>query len=89
MKKLLVGIFAVVLAIGAVAFTTDKSPKFVDYYFPTNSSGVAQTTTTLYTSDQWGCTDGNAYCAKAYSSYTFSSPNYSASGTLNATFFKP
>ena len=92
MKKFLFGIFALILAFGAVAFTKpERSVKAGSYWFQLDASGNPQTTTVqpmLNTTDPYACPGGSVYCARAYSSYQTiagSPVKYQASGTAGTT----
>lgn len=94
MKKAIYGLAAIVIAVAAFAFTNVE--KRVNYYwFPLNeTSGAAQTLSSLPTyqaSDPTGCNDVNKYCEGGFTSYSYNSQTgiYSAVGSPSITDFKP
>ena len=95
MKKIGIGLTAIVLAVSAFAFSNaDKEPKFVSYYwFQTLSDGTVINATAVppfQATDPNDCHVGNIGCSKAYSSYQQLGPNnYAPAGTLEATHKKP
>lgn len=76
---------AAVLAIGGAMA---KNFKATTYWFPTNSSGVAQSTSTLHTSNYLGCSDAGDDCIKEYSSYSIVGGQYQPSGTELSSYAK-
>jgi len=98
MKRKIIGLVVVVLAISFSAFTTrvetEKNKKFGTYYwFPTDPVGNPQTTAGLYyqSNDPYVCsfTGMGYYCAAAYTSYTQDVYGYHASGYLVLQHFYP
>ena len=90
MKKLSMGLLAVVLAIGAAAFTPSANDAFTNYYwFQTQSDGTvinASTVPPLQATDAFGCSVNGTGCSKAYDSYIMVGPNnYAPSGTVRIT----
>ena len=87
MKKLSIGLMAIVLAIGAAAFTAPGNDAFTDYYwFQTQADGTVINATSvppLQSTDAFGCSLNGVGCSKAYDSYTMVGPNnYAPAGTL-------
>src|SRR5882757_6531627 len=98
MKRKIIGLAVVVLALSFSAFTnhveTEKNKKFGSYYwFPLDPvSGVPQTSPTLtYGGDPTSCSfiGMGYYCTGAYSSYTHDAYGYHASGYLVTQHFYP
>lgn len=95
MKKIGIGLSAIILAVTAFAFTkADHNAKFVDpYWFRTQNDGTvinASSVPPQQAADPFGCTSGTNGCSKSYSSYTMISPGvYGPAGTLQATHKKP
>lgn len=86
MKKLSLGLLAVVLAIGAAAFTAPKNDAFTNYYwFQTQSDGTVINATSvppLQATDAFGCSVNGIGCSKAFDSYQMLGPNnYGPAGT--------
>ena len=74
MKKVMLGLFALILAFGAVAFTrAEKAPKANLFWFLTDASGnqiVKSTVPTATSTDPAGCPVSAAiYCSRGYSAY--------------------
>lgn len=91
MKKFLFGVFALLLAFGAVAFTKeDKSAKTGSYWFQLDVGGNPIATTTqpvLSAPDPYACPGGTVYCARGYSTFQTipgTPVTYQASGTGGA-----
>ncbi|CAN5415693.1 hypothetical protein BH10BAC2_BH10BAC2_18060 [soil metagenome] len=87
MKKLSLGLLAVVLAVGAAAFTVPDKDVFTNYYwFQTQGDGTVINATSVppfQAGDPNGCSLNGNGCSKAYDSYTMVGPsNYAPSGTL-------
>ena len=92
MKRKIIGLVVVVLAISFSAFTTrvetEKNSKFGTYYwFPTDPVGNPQTTAGLYyqSNDPYSSCSIlglGYYCAAAYTGYTQDVYGYHASGYL-------
>jgi hypothetical protein len=91
MKKIGIGLVAVVLAISAFAFgKADKDTKFVDYYwFQTQDDGTVINATAIppfQATDHNGCSINGVGCSKAYTGYQQLGPsNYAPSGTLKVS----
>jgi hypothetical protein len=88
MKKIGIGLMAVVLAISAFAFTkADSKSKFVNHYwFQTQDDGTVINATSVppfQATDPNGCLNNGTGCSKAYNSYQQLGPNnYAPAGTL-------
>lgn len=94
MKKIGVGVAAVILAVSAFTFTEARSnAKFVNYYwFRTQTDGTVingSSVPPFQSPDPYGCSTGADGCSKAYTGYTMVSPGvYAPSGTLQVTHKK-
>lgn len=95
MKKISIGLSAVILAVSAFAFTHKSIDNgFVNpYWFQTQADGTVINSNGVppqQSADPFGCTSGTKGCSKAYSSYTLISPGvYGPAGTLQQTDMKP
>ena len=74
MKKFLSGLFALVLAFGAVAFTNvDKAPKTNYYWFqldpPTGNQIPQATIPPSVATDPYSCLSGVSFCSRGYGNY--------------------
>ncbi len=96
MKQFLMGVFAVMLAFGAVAFTkADKSPKLTYYWFQYDASGnqITQSAVpTAMTNDPAICGGATNLCSSGFTAYEpvpGSSPvQYQGKGTPPVTHRK-
>lgn len=95
MKKIRIGLLAVILAIGAFAFTNAASVKDARtsyYWFQTMDDGTVINATAVppfQATDPNSCPGGAKGCSKAYTSYQQLAPNnYGPSGTLQVTHKK-
>lgn len=88
MKKLKSGVFAIMLAIAAFAFTafTTNNKKFVDpYWYHTQNNGtviIPSSAPPQSAADPFGCTGTTYGCSKAFTSYN--PVTFAPAGTLVA-----
>lgn len=94
MKRISIAIAAVILAVGAFAFTNKHDKPLTSYYwFQTQNDGTVIDATSVppfQATDPLGCTSGTKGCSKAFTSYQQMAPNdYAPAGTLTVTHKKP
>ncbi|HWK07374.1 MAG TPA: hypothetical protein VNS58_27265 [Puia sp.] len=93
MKKIIYGLAAVVVALGAVTTTKAKATKTTYYYFPytTTNHLLLQTLTTLQTTDPYTCPGTLTNCASGTTQYhtiTGTPTKYRGILTNNTLIFK-
>lgn len=88
----MIALVASIFAIGAVAFTTDHSKKFTEYYFVADASGNLQNTTGVPpTSNPVTCVGTLKLCVKSFTSYHEINPithETEPAGTVVSTIMK-
>lgn len=94
MKKVAIGLCAIIVALTTFAFTReDHSARPTDpYWFQTDASGNVINATSVppqQAADPFGCAGGTRGCSKSYTSYMVISPGvYGPSGSLQDTHKK-